>query len=151
MLQMFLLENNNDVYEDMPSCKYRPGRGYSFTNISAVILSEKCETCHAKSEEEKVVLDKVTDRISGGYERVLHCVVLVTICFLVYANTLHGDFVHDDISAIVTNQDALGTSSIFSVFCNDFWGMHIRDRRSHKSYRPVTILTFRLGTFFLLC
>ena len=147
MLQMFLLENNNDIYEDMPSCKYRPSRGYSFTNISAVILSEKCQTCHTKNEEKKVVLDKVTNRIrpceSGSYECVLHCVVLVTICFLVYANTLHGDFVHDDISAIVNNQDALGTSSIFSVFGNDFWGMDIRDRRSHKSYRPVTILTYR--------
>jgi hypothetical protein len=76
-------------------------------------------------------------------EKVAHCALLVIISCLVYANSLHGDFVHDDISAIVTNQDALGSSSIPSVFCNDFWGINIRDRRSHKSYRPVTILTFR--------
>ena len=76
-------------------------------------------------------------------EKVLHCAALVLLSCLVYANSLHGDFVHDDIPAIVTNEDALGQSSLCSVFCNDFWGMSIRDRRSHKSYRPVTILTFR--------
>ena len=76
-------------------------------------------------------------------EKVKHCALLVIISCLVYANSLRGDFVHDDISAIVTNQDALGSSSIASVFYNDFWGMNIRDRRSHKSYRPVTILTYR--------
>merc|ERR1719320_1885587 len=44
--------------------------------------------------------------------RVFHCVVLGIICTLVYGNSLHGDFVHDDISAIVTNDDALGNKHL---------------------------------------
>ena len=76
-------------------------------------------------------------------EKVLHCALFVFLSCLVYVNSYNGQFVHDDLSAIVTNDDALGKSDIFSVFCNDFWGLNIRDIRSHKSYRPVTILSFR--------
>ncbi|KAK7077502.1 Transmembrane, partial [Halocaridina rubra] len=30
------------------------------------------------------------------------------------------------------------------VFLNDYWGKPMTDPLSHKSYRPLTILTFRL-------
>lgn len=62
---------------------------------------------------------------------------------LVYINGLTGDFVHDDISAIKTNPDVLGTNPLSHVFFNDYWGKPMSDPRSHKSYRPLTILTFR--------
>ena len=50
---------------------------------------------------------------------------------------------HDDISAIVTNDDALGKYDIFNIFCPDFLGLNIRDIRYHKSYRPVTTDWYR--------
>ncbi|XP_066950017.1 protein O-mannosyl-transferase TMTC1-like isoform X2 [Macrobrachium rosenbergii] len=62
---------------------------------------------------------------------------------LVYFNGLNGDFVHDDISAITTNADVIGTNPISHVFFNDYWGKPMSDPLSHKSYRPFTILTFR--------
>ncbi|XP_068215723.1 LOW QUALITY PROTEIN: protein O-mannosyl-transferase TMTC1-like [Palaemon carinicauda] len=62
---------------------------------------------------------------------------------LVYLNGLNGDFVHDDISAITTNADVIGTNPISHVFLNDYWGKPMSDPLSHKSYRPFTILTFR--------
>ncbi|KAK4295916.1 hypothetical protein Pmani_031550 [Petrolisthes manimaculis] len=62
---------------------------------------------------------------------------------LVYINGLTGDFVHDDISAIKTNPDVLGNNPLSNVFFNDYWGKPMSDPRSHKSYRPLTILTFR--------
>ena len=31
-----------------------------------------------------------------------------------------------------------------SVFTNDFWGLPLSDPESHKSYRPLTVLSFRL-------
>ena len=31
------------------------------------------------------------------------------------------------------------------VFANDFWGISLSDSESHKSYRPLTILSFRLN------
>lgn len=62
---------------------------------------------------------------------------------LVYVNGLSGDFVHDDVSAIKTNPDVLATTPLSHVFLNDYWGKPMSDPLSHKSYRPLTILTFR--------
>lgn len=73
--------------------------------------------------------------------RVYFFVGLVAIgCYL---NGLQGDFVHDDIPAITMNKDVLGLSSVGQVFRNDFWGTPMADVGSHKSYRPLTTLTFR--------
>ncbi len=64
-----------------------------------------------------------------------------------YVNSLDGDFVHDDIVAVLRNPDV--TSGLFgrrsggSVFLNDFWGEPMASNTSHKSYRPVTTLLFR--------
>eukprot|EP00802_Teleaulax_amphioxeia_P026939 Tamp_28129.p1 GENE.Tamp_28129~~Tamp_28129.p1 ORF type:complete len:233 (+),score=20.39 Tamp_28129:50-748(+) len=58
-------------------------------------------------------------------------------------NTLHGDFVMDDKMAVVGNPDVSGNRSIAAVFANDFWGMPFAHARSHKCYRPLTVLTFR--------
>ena len=71
--------------------------------------------------------------------------LLTAVTVLVYLNSLEGDFVHDDVAAIVNNRDVTGAGDTgwLSMWTNDFWGMAIRDRRSHKSYRPLTILTFR--------
>lgn len=61
----------------------------------------------------------------------------------VYINSVPGEFVHDDIPAITMNKDVLGLSPIGNVFHNDFWGTPMADINSHKSYRPLTTLTFR--------
>ncbi|KAL0839218.1 hypothetical protein ABMA28_015990 [Loxostege sticticalis] len=62
---------------------------------------------------------------------------------LTYANSLNGEFVHDDIPAIVSNSDVNGGNHVFKVFKNDFWGTPMSDPNSHKSYRPLTTLSFR--------
>lgn len=61
----------------------------------------------------------------------------------IYANSFHGDFVHDDIPAIVNNPDVNGENEAFKAFSNDFWGEPMGSLKSHKSYRPLTILLFR--------
>lgn len=60
-----------------------------------------------------------------------------------YSNCLHSDFVHDDIMAIVKNPDVKTESSILELWTHDFWGQKMCSNLSHKSYRPLTILTFR--------
>ncbi|XP_015513359.1 protein O-mannosyl-transferase TMTC1 [Neodiprion lecontei] len=62
-----------------------------------------------------------------------------------YLNALGGDFVHDDIPAIVRNKDVLASSSVANILRDDFWGTPMQDPNSHKSYRPLTTLTFRLN------
>ncbi|XP_068628016.1 protein O-mannosyl-transferase TMTC1-like [Battus philenor] len=68
---------------------------------------------------------------------------------LTYANSLSGEFVHDDIPAIVSNADVTGARSLLHVFRNDFWGTPMSDSTSHKSYRPLTTLSFRLN--YMVC
>lgn len=65
------------------------------------------------------------------------------ISVAVFVNSLSGDLVHDDVLAIKTNRDVQGKTSLFQVFQNDFWGKSMWDNTSHKSYRPLTTLTFR--------
>lgn len=60
-----------------------------------------------------------------------------------YLNALGGDFVHDDIPAIVRNKDVIAQTPIANVLKDDFWGTPMQDVNSHKSYRPLTTLTFR--------
>ena len=76
----------------------------------------------------------------------------VVVALLVYSNSLNGQFVHDDLSAITTNADVTGISIRHSpphrqhwtdFLYNDFWGTNMMDPSSHKSYRPLTIITFK--------
>lgn len=82
-------------------------------------------------------------RRSKTVQTILISLVIVALCSITYWNSLNGDFVHDDLPAIVQNPDVLGTTSIRKLFTNDFWGRPMSDPESHKSYRPITTLTFR--------
>ncbi|XP_063229083.1 protein O-mannosyl-transferase TMTC1-like [Bacillus rossius redtenbacheri] len=62
-----------------------------------------------------------------------------------YLNSLHGEFVHDDLPAVARNRDAVAAAPLADVFRDDFWGTPMWDPASHKSYRPLTTLTFRLN------
>ena len=63
----------------------------------------------------------------------------------VYLNTLQNDFCFDDSSAILTNPDLLPKTPWTDLFLNDFWGTPMHQEGSHKSYRPLCVLTFRLN------
>ncbi|KAK7085136.1 Protein O-mannosyl-transferase tmtc4 [Halocaridina rubra] len=71
---------------------------------------------------------------------------LVGLCACVcFANSLRGDFVFDDSEAIVNNNDIKKDTPISNIFYNDFWGTRLTHPSSHKSYRPLTVLSFRLN------
>lgn len=72
----------------------------------------------------------------------IYCIVSIA-AIICYINSLSGDFVHDDLPAIVYNRDVVGSSPLSDIFVNDFWGMRMRLKESHKSYRPLTTLSFR--------
>lgn len=74
---------------------------------------------------------------------ILSCVVV-----LCYWNSLYCGFVFDDVSAILDNKDLHPSTPIKKLFQNDFWGTPMSEERSHKSYRPLTVLTFRLNYLF---
>ena len=55
---------------------------------------------------------------------------------------------YDDRAAVLNNPDVLGIRPIFpNVFTHDFWGQDMSLDRSHKSYRPLAVLSLRLTNF----
>lgn len=66
-------------------------------------------------------------------------IVVLSLCFV---NSYDGDFAFDDTEAIVNNDDIHDTP-FWEIFRNDFWGTKLSHKQSHKSYRPLTILSFR--------
>uniref|UniRef100_A0A8C5FMX9 dolichyl-phosphate-mannose--protein mannosyltransferase n=1 Tax=Gadus morhua TaxID=8049 RepID=A0A8C5FMX9_GADMO len=67
----------------------------------------------------------------------------VAVCL--YLNTLDADFCYDDSRAIKTNQDLLPETPWTNVLHDDFWGTLLTHSGSHKSYRPLCTLSFRLN------
>ncbi|CAH1782005.1 unnamed protein product [Owenia fusiformis] len=75
-----------------------------------------------------------------------YAIIFVTAvgCFI---NSYDGDFVFDDMEAILHNKDVHSGTPLSVVFSNDFWGSKIATNTSHKSYRPLTVLSFRLNHY----
>ncbi|KAG1660756.1 Transmembrane and TPR repeat-containing protein 4 [Nymphon striatum] len=73
------------------------------------------------------------------------CLVTFTIAILCFANSYNANFVFDDSEAIVNNNDIQLGTPLSKLFLNDFWGTTIFSNSSHKSFRPLTILSFRLN------
>ncbi|XP_076362938.1 protein O-mannosyl-transferase Tmtc3-like isoform X2 [Tachypleus tridentatus] len=72
--------------------------------------------------------------------------ILVTIAACIcYLNSLQCGFVFDDMSAVRDNRDLRPQTPLSDLFWNDFWGTPIHKEHSHKSYRPLCVLTFRLN------
>ncbi|CBY42128.1 unnamed protein product [Oikopleura dioica] len=67
------------------------------------------------------------------------------VVLIIVSPALQNDFVHDDIPAIVRNPDVQGRTGFFALLKNDFWGKAMSEKTSHKSYRPLTVLTYRIN------
>ena len=77
--------------------------------------------------------------------------VAALVTAVAYVGSLDCDFAFDDHLAVAANSDVLGGrfDSIQDVlewpgWRNDFWGRSLTNEASHKSWRPLTTLTFRL-------
>ncbi|XP_064785639.1 protein O-mannosyl-transferase TMTC2-like [Oncorhynchus masou masou] len=71
--------------------------------------------------------------------------VCSAVALVLYVNTLGADFCYDDSRAIKTNQDLLPETPWINIFYHDFWGTLLTHSGSHKSYRPLCTLSFRLN------
>ena len=77
------------------------------------------------------------------------------LAILTYSPSLTADFTFDDRPAILENNDVTDevvssnfTHYLHRIFQHDFWGSNITDHAtSHKSYRPLTVLTFNLDHY----
>ena len=64
---------------------------------------------------------------------------------LVYVNSLDCGLCFDDKAALEDNADLRHNVSWRNLLRNDFWGIPIHDKDSHKSYRPLCVASFRLN------
>eukprot|EP00041_Stephanoeca_diplocostata_P023952 m.598147 g.598147 ORF g.598147 m.598147 type:complete len:1012 (+) comp22420_c0_seq1:242-3277(+) len=79
---------------------------------------------------------------------VVVCTVVGMAC---YINSLDGPMVFDDRPAIVENKDVtdFAARSMTDLLLDNFWGQRMDAfNAQHQSYRPLTVLTFRLNHFF---
>lgn len=67
------------------------------------------------------------------------------VSFVCFVNSYNGNFVFDDSEAIINNKDLREDTSISDLWLHDFWGTKLSSNASHKSYRPLTVLTFRIN------
>ncbi|XP_058478894.1 protein O-mannosyl-transferase TMTC4 isoform X1 [Solea solea] len=72
-------------------------------------------------------------------------VTVALVALLCFISSYDGEFVFDDSEAIVNNKDLKPTTTLSNIWTNDFWGSNLSSNSSHKSYRPLTVLTFRLN------
>ncbi|CAM9299607.1 unnamed protein product, partial [Choristocarpus tenellus] len=76
--------------------------------------------------------------------RWLHLAFVFVISVILHVNTLRGTFVWDDRPAVLDNPDVRTDAPWRDMWRHDFWGQEMGDPESHKSYRPLTTLTYRL-------
>ncbi|XP_046569558.1 protein O-mannosyl-transferase TMTC4-like [Haliotis rubra] len=69
-------------------------------------------------------------------------VLVFCLAVLCFAHSYDGEFVFDDLRAITNNRDILPDTPFTAIFSHDFWGQ-LLDEKSHKSYRPITVMTYR--------
>ena len=77
--------------------------------------------------------------------------VVLAVAIAAYLNGLHGAFLDDDPIAILENNDVACPRGLRGLFDNtndlwshDFWGTPLSSEDSHLSFRPLTVLSFRL-------
>ncbi|XP_076363533.1 protein O-mannosyl-transferase Tmtc3-like [Tachypleus tridentatus] len=75
----------------------------------------------------------------------LQPILVASVAVIIYCNSLGGELVFDDIAAIQDNRDVRPHNPLYNLFVNDFWGTPIHKEQSHKSYRPLCVLSFRLN------
>ncbi|KAL4459052.1 hypothetical protein ABPG75_013917 [Micractinium tetrahymenae] len=83
--------------------------------------------------------------LAGHRRSCLLAAVSAAVAAVAFLNTLPAQFTFDDSFAVLYNGDVTDHNKpLRALLHNDFWGQDLRSPMSHKSYRPLTVLSFRL-------
>ncbi|KAL3990780.1 TPR repeat family protein [Acanthocheilonema viteae] len=99
--------------------------------------SRKLQQKFASSDQQSSVTPR-SDELFAYF----HLIVITVVAILSFSSNIHGDFVFDDREAIINNK---AIREIGKILKSDFWGYPIRSSHSHKSYRPITTITFAIN------
>lgn len=120
------------------SQKHQRNLNNNYVNNKKVALSSSASSSSSDEASRLPSKASVLDRRRG-----LVYSGLFLVCTVVYWNALSCDFVFDDITAVLENKDLRPHVPLRNLFANDFWGTPMSKEQSHKSYRPLTVLSFR--------
>lgn len=131
-----------------------------------VSIAEVCNTSVRASTQEAACDRNASPRSMPASRALLRgAAIAMALGMACYANSLHGQvraarrwrshgpaahvraaqFVMDDDVAVVRNADLRPDTPWAQLWRNDFWGTPVHTEESHKSYRPLTVATFRLN------
>eukprot|EP00935_MAST-01C_sp_MAST-1C-sp1_P001709 g1709.t1 len=65
------------------------------------------------------------------------------VTFACFRNAFDCEFVYDDPGAILANVDVVSPIDWQRLLSHDFWGRDLEEPVSHRSFRPITVLSFR--------
>ncbi len=105
-------------------------------NASVRVFETLADSAHAE-ERQRV----------GAWSLAGMAAVVALVAWSAFANNLDGAFCYDDNFAILNNGDVRHEAPLWPLFRNDFWGQAIHKADSHKSFRPLTVLSFRLNHY----
>jgi protein O-mannosyl-transferase len=79
----------------------------------------------------------------------IQIIISIIFIFSIYWNSITtGNFVYDDAGTITGNSDIIDPSiNLLDIIQHDFWGKKMTEFNSHKSYRPITVLSFKLSYY----
>jgi len=77
----------------------------------------------------------------------LACTLVFTLAIAWFLISYDASFVFDDSEAILNIKDLQPEMPLLVLFHHDFCGLKLASHTSHKSYRPLTVLTFRLNYY----
>ena len=111
------------------------------------------QTTESDSDYRVSKLPSQPRRVSGSFARLRRLLLrpsfwtcVISIVAFWDDEALHGTYVYDDSPALRHNDVVNGQLPTFpEVFLRDFWGNPMTEAKSHKSFRPITTLTFRLN------
>ncbi|XP_073813905.1 transmembrane O-mannosyltransferase targeting cadherins 3 [Musca autumnalis] len=117
------------------------------TSLSSSSISCSGSSQHRQQQQQRLLLSTAATTTTTPFTstNLFQLLSIVCLCLLGYYNSTQCGLVFDDISAIRDNKDLRPTTPWRQIFLNDFWGTPMRKEHSHKSYRPLTVLTFRLN------
>ena len=81
----------------------------------------------------------------GFFKRPSFWTVIIALAAYWDPAAIAGKFVYDDAGSVVKNVVVNGQVPWTDAFIRDYWGTLMAEPQSHKSFRPITTLTFKLN------
>jgi tetratricopeptide (TPR) repeat protein len=116
-------------------------------------IRARVEAARKTQDEEKVkpyaAAEQALFPLPRGFDATQACLLCTVLGAVLYLGALDAEFAIDDKKAVLANADVTGTDApadgwLARLLANDFWGTPMSSTMSHKSYRPLTVLAFRL-------